>query len=114
MDRKARNRQSIAKPIELVLDAAKARDLRAGENPARWRGRLDKRLPPRQKVRAVEHHTAIPWGELPAFVATLEKAQDLSAKALRFTILTACRTSEVLSSTWAEVDLVAGVLTIPA
>jgi integrase len=100
--------------IELVLDAAKARDLRTGENPARWRGHLDKLLPPRQKVRAVKHHAAIPWSELPAFVATLEKAQDLSAKALRFTILTACRTSEVLSSTWAEVDLVAGVWTIPA
>ncbi|EJM06838.1 Integrase [Pseudomonas sp. GM102] len=100
--------------IELVLDAARARDLRAGENPARWRGHLDKLLPPRQKVRAVKHHAAIPWTELPTFVATLEKAEDLSSKALCFTILTACRTSEVLLSTWAEIDLVAGIWTIPA
>ncbi|WP_371925533.1 tyrosine-type recombinase/integrase [Pseudomonas sp. ANT_J28] len=100
--------------IELVLDAAKAKGLRDGENPARWRGHLDKLLPPRLKVRAVKHHSAIPWITLLAFVATLEKAEDLSAKALRFTILTACRTSEVLDSTWAEIDLVAGIWTIPA
>ncbi|WP_259674771.1 tyrosine-type recombinase/integrase [Pseudomonas fluorescens] len=65
-------------------------------------------------LRAVKHHSAIPWIELPAFVATLEKAQDLSSKALRFTILTVCRTSEVLDATWAEIDLVAGIWTIPA
>lgn len=100
--------------IELVLDAAKAKGLRDGENPARWRGHLDKLLPPRLKVRAVKHHSAIPWIELPAFVATLEEAQDLSSKALRFTILTACRTSEVLDATWAEIDLVAEIWTIPA
>jgi integrase len=100
--------------IELVLDAAKAKGLRDGENPARWRGHLDKLLPPRLKVRAVKHHSAIPWIELPAFVATLEEAEDLSSKALRFTILTACRTSEVLNATWAEIDLVAGIWTIPA
>ena len=100
--------------IELVLDAAKARGLRDGENPARWRGHLDKLLPPRAKVRAVKHHAAISWTELPAFMAPLEKAEDLSSKALRFTILTACRTSEVLESTWAEIDVAARVWTIPA
>lgn len=100
--------------IELVLDAAKAKGLRDGENPARWRGHLDKLLPPRVKVRSVKHHSAIPWLELPAFMATLEKAEELSAKALRFTILTACRTGEVLEATWAEIDLVAGIWTIPA
>ena len=85
--------------IELVLDAAKARGLRDGENPVRLRGHLDKLLPPRLKVRAGKHHSAIPWIELPEFMATLEKAEELSAKALRFTILTACRTSEVLEAT---------------
>lgn len=100
--------------IEVVLDAAKAKGLREGENPARWRGHLDKLLPPRLKVRAVKHHSAMPWVELPAFMETLEKAEDLSSKALRFTILTACRTSEVLEATWTEVDLVAGIWTIPA
>lgn len=100
--------------IELVLDAAKAMGLREGENPARWRGHLDKLLPPRAKVRAVKHHAALAWTELPAFMEPLEKAEDLSVKALRFTILTACRTNEVLGSTWAEVDLAAKVWTIPA
>ncbi|WP_455921521.1 tyrosine-type recombinase/integrase [Pseudomonas putida] len=100
--------------IELVLDAAKAMGLREGENPARWRGHLDKLLPPRAKVRAVKHHAALAWTDLPAFMEPLEKAEDLSAKALRFTILTACRTSEVLGSTWAEIDLASKVWTIPA
>lgn len=100
--------------IELVLDAAKARGLRDGENPARWRGHLDKLLPPRSKVGAVKHHAAMLWTELPAFMVTLEKVEHLSVKALRFTILTACRTSEVLEAAWAEIDLAAGIWTIPA
>lgn len=100
--------------IELVLDAAKARGLRDGENPARWRGHLDKLLPKRSKVRAIEHHPALPWPELPAFMAKLAKHDELTYKAMRLTILTACRTSEVLGATWAEVDLEARTWTIPA
>jgi integrase len=100
--------------IELVLDAAKARGLRDRENPARWRGHLDKLLPPRSKVRAVKHHAAMSWTELPAFMATLDKADDLSSKALSFTILTACRTSEALEATWTEIDLATGIWTISA
>ena len=100
--------------IELVLDAAKARGLRNSENPARWRGHLDKLLPPRSKVRGVKHHAAMSWTELPAFMATLDKADDLSSKALCFTILTACRTSEALEATWTEIDLAKGIWTISA
>ena len=100
--------------IELVLDAAKARGLRDGENPARWRGHLDKLLPKRAKVRAVEHHTALPWPELPAFMEELAKHEALSYAAIRLTILTACRTSEVLGATWDEVDLESHTWTIPA
>ncbi|TPG88185.1 site-specific integrase [Pseudomonas caspiana] len=100
--------------IELVLDAAKARGLRDGENPARWRGHLDKLLPPRKKIHTVKHHPAMSWAELPDFMVKIGESEDLSFKALRFTILTACRTSEVLGATWAEVDLAAGVWTIPA
>jgi integrase len=58
--------------------------------------------------------SAMPWIELPAFIATLEKADDLSSKALRFTNLTACRTGEVLEAIWVEVDLEARIWTIPA
>lgn len=100
--------------IELVLDAAKARGLREGENPARWRGHLDKLLPSRLKVRAREHHAALPWSELPAFMAELAAHDDLTYQAMRLTILTACRTSEVLGATWAEIDKASRTWTIPA
>lgn len=100
--------------IELVLDAAKARGLRQGENPARWRGHLDKLLPPRAKVKAVEHHPALPWAELPAFMAEIAPHDDFTYKAMRMTILTACRTSEVLGASWDEFDLKGAVWTIPA
>ena len=100
--------------IELVLDAAKARRLREGENPARWRGHLDKLLPKREKVQAVKHHPALPWSELPAFMAKLKKLDKVTFKAMQMTILTACRTSEVLGATWDEIDLEARVWTVPA
>lgn len=100
--------------IELVLDAAKAKGLREGENPARWRGHLDKLLPRRDKVQAVKHHTALPYHELPAFMALLADAEDMTAKAMQMTILTACRTSEVLNATWDEINMSASTWTIPA
>lgn len=58
--------------IEKVLDAAKAKGLRDGENPARWRGHLDHLLPARQKLQR-GHHPAMPWSEVPAFVARLRR-----------------------------------------
>ena len=100
--------------IELVLDAAKARGMRDGENPARWRGHLDKLLPKRSKVRAIEHHPALPWPELPSFMSELANHDELTYKAMRLTILTACRTSEVLGATWEEIALDTRVWTIPA
>lgn len=99
--------------IELVLDAAKAKGLRDGENPARWRGHLDKLLPRRDKVRSVKHHTALPYRELPAFMMRLD-GDDMTAKAMQMTILTACRTSEVLNATWDEIDTDARIWTIPS
>lgn len=100
--------------IELVLDAAKARNLRQGENPARWRGHLDKLLPKRSRVSAVKSHAAMSWAEVPDFMTELKKLEAISARALELTILTACRTSEVLEATWAEVDLASRTWTIPA
>ncbi len=99
--------------IELILDAAKARNLRHGENPARWRGHLDKLLPKRTKVRAVVHHAALPWADIPKFMAALAEHCDLTYEAMRLTILTACRTSEVLAATWGEIDKGARTWTIP-
>jgi integrase len=100
--------------IEAILDWARARGLRDGENPARWRGHLDKLLPARSKVRRVEHHAALPFDDLPAFMGRLGKQEGTAARALAFTILTAARTGETIGAKWDEIDLVARVWTIPA
>lgn len=99
--------------IEQVIDWAAVRGYRQGENPARWRGHLDKLLPARGKVRKVEHHAALPYEEIGAFVADLRTRDAVAARALEFTILTAARTSEVLNAAWGEVDLAAKVWTVP-
>lgn len=111
---KAETASRVRNRIEIVLDAARARDLRAGENPARWRGHLDKLLPPRSKVQVVAHHPALPWVQMPEFMKMLMLRQELSSRAIVLTILTACRTSEVLGATWKEVDLKNKIWKIPA
>jgi integrase len=100
--------------IEAVLTAATVKGLRTGENPARWRGHLAELLPARSKVAPVEHHAALPFAELPAFFLRLQAADGLGARALELAILTASRTNEVLGATWQEIDLHAGLWTIPA
>ena len=85
--------------IENVLDAAKAKGQRSGENPARWRGHLDQLLPKRQQLTR-GHHGALPYEEVPAFMEELRARTAVAARALEFTILTACRTSEVLGAKW--------------
>jgi integrase len=108
--------------IEAVLDGAKARGYRNGENPAQWRGHLDKLLPARSKAkRAVrqtagrgEHLTALPYSDLSAFMSNLRQHDDIEARALEFTILTAARTNEVVGLRWNEIDLDKGVWTVPA
>jgi integrase len=100
--------------IESVLDWAKARGYRQGENPARWRGHLENLLPKKSKVRRVEHHAALPYCELAAFMAELREQKGVAARALAFAILTAARTGEVLGAKWAEIDLKARLWTAPA
>jgi integrase len=99
--------------IERVLDAAKARGLRAGDNPARWRGHLDQLLAKRQRLTR-GHHAAMPYAELPAFINDLRTRQATAALALEFAILTAARSGEVLGAQWDEFDLDRAVWTIPA
>lgn len=100
--------------IELIVDSAKARGMAAGDNPARWRGHLDKLLPKRTKA-SKTHHAAMPYAALPAFYQQLQSEREsLSAKALALTILTATRTSETLQADWSEFDLQARIWTIPA
>jgi integrase len=100
--------------IEAVLDWATAREYRQGENPARWRGHLDKLLPARGKVRKVEHHAALPCGELPGFLVALREQEGIAARALDFTILTAARTGETMFARWTELDLLDKTWTVPA
>ncbi len=99
--------------VERVLDAAKARELRSGDNPARWRGHLEIMLPKRP-LKARSHHPAMPYADVPAFMKELRARPALSARALEFLILTAARTSEVIKANLSEFDLDAKVWTVPA
>jgi integrase len=99
--------------IEAVLGAATVRGLRAGPNPAMWRGNLSHLLPKKSRVRRVAHFAAMPYAELPAFVATLRARDGLTARALELLILTAARTGEIINMRWAEVDVAAALWTIP-
>ena len=98
--------------IENVLDAAKARGHRSGENPARWRGHLDQLLPKRQRL-SRGHHKALGYEELPSFMADLRGRDAVAARALEFLILTAARSGEVLGAHADEVDIEKRVWIIP-
>lgn len=100
--------------IETVLDWARAKKLRDGENPARWKGLLDKLLPPKSQVSPVTHHKALPYADLPRFMAELRRRNSLSARALEYTILTAARTSDTIGAVAAEVDPAERIWTVPA
>lgn len=100
--------------LESILDWAAFRGYREGENPARWKGHLEHELPARSKVQKVEHHAALPYAELGAFMVELRKREGLSARALEFAILTAARSGEVRGATWAEIDLPGRIWTVPA
>jgi integrase len=99
--------------IERALDFAKARGMRSGENPARWRGHLDALLPKRQKLTR-GHHKAMAFDDLPEFSMQLRKMPGIAPAALEFAILTAARSGEVMGGQWSEVDLTARVWTVPA
>lgn len=100
--------------IEAVLDWATVRGYRHGDNPARWRGHLDKVLPQRAKVQKVQHHAALPYAEIGAFMALLREQDNTSALALEFLILTAARTGEVIGAAWNEIDFTEALWTVPA
>jgi integrase len=99
--------------MEAILEWAAARGYRHGDNPARWRGHLDKLLPRRSKVAKTEHHAALPYPEIGAFLIEMRKLGGVSPAALEFTILTAARTGEVIGARWPEFDLAAKLWTIP-
>jgi integrase len=99
--------------IEAILAWATVSGFRSGDNPARWRNHLDKLLAAKAKIAKVEHQPAMPYAELPAFMAELRGNTFVSAKALQFTILCATRISETIEAKWDEIDLDARVWTIP-
>jgi integrase len=100
--------------IEAVLDAATVRGFRQGPNPAQWKGNLAHILPARAKVRKVTHLPALPFDDVPAFLAALRGQQGMAARALEFVIFTAARTGEVLGARWGEIDPTAKVWAVPA
>ena len=112
--RKPETASRVRGRMEAVLDWAKVRGYRTGENPARWRGHLDHLLPAKAKVRKVEHHAALPYARIGAFFAALRKQNGIAARALEFLVLTATRTGETLGTTWNEVDRGAKLWIIPA
>jgi integrase len=99
--------------IEAVLDYARVRGWRSGDNPARWRGHLAKLLAAPSKLAKTSHFPALPWEEIGAFMTELRDQDGIAARALEFTILTAARTGEVIGATWAEIDMQAAVWTVP-
>lgn len=103
----------VRQRIEAVLNWATAREFRQGENPARWRGHLDKLLPKPTKLKKVEHRAALPYVEVGAFMADLRHQKGLGALALELQILTACRPGEVAGAHWDEFDLDASMWAIP-
>jgi len=101
--------------IEAVLDAAKAKGHigRNEANPAQWRGHLDKLLPKRPKLTR-GHHAAMPYADVPRFMAELRQREATAARGLEFCILTATRTAEAMEARWSEIDLDAKIWTLPA
>jgi hypothetical protein len=97
--------------IERTLDFAKARGMRTGENPARWRGHLDALLPKRPKLTR-GHHKAMPFDDVPAFMGKLRQREGAASSALEFAILTAARSGEALGALWTEMDLNARTWTV--
>src|SRR5215471_237256 len=105
----------VRQRIEAVLAwAAFSGHRPKGDNPARWRGHLDQVLPAPSAIAKVQHHAALPWGEVAAFMVELRRREGVAARALEFAILTAARTNEVIGVRWPEVDFDAATWTIPA
>jgi integrase len=110
---KAETASRVRGRIEKVLDAAKAKGLRNGENPARWRGHLDHLLPQQSKLTR-GHHAAMSYEEVGHFISKLRMREAIAALALELCILTAARSGEILGMQWSEIDLDKKIWTVSA
>ncbi len=90
------------------------RKYRSGDNPARWKGHLDKVLPAPSKIQKVEHHRAIPVADMSDFLSMLRARVGIAARALEFVIFTAARSGEARGATWSEIDMKAAIWIVPA
>jgi integrase len=111
---KAETASRVRARIEAILDWAKVSGYRSGENPARWRGNLDKLLSNRSKTRLVKHHAALSYDELPEFIRALRLQKGTLARMLEFCILTAARSGEVIKASPTEIDRHIKLWTTPA
>ena len=109
---KAETASRVRGRIERVLDAAKAKGLRSGENPAIWKGHLELLLAKQTQVK-VKHHAALPFQDMAKFMIELAQRSAPAARALEFTILTAARSGETRGMRWSEVDFDAKIWTVP-
>jgi integrase len=99
--------------IQNVLDRARALKLRSGENPARWIGHLDQLLPKKSQVAPVENYPALPYSQLPEFMADLRRREGYAARALEYTVLTVARTGDTIGGRWSEIDQRDKLWTVP-
>jgi integrase len=100
--------------IESVLGWATTSGYRTGENPARWKGHLENLLATISKSSRTKNHPSLPWQRIGAFMSALRVREGVSARAVEFAILTACRSGEVRGAQWAEFDTAGKLWTIPA
>jgi integrase len=100
--------------IACILDWANVSKYRSGDNPARWRGHLENLLADPNKIAPVVNFPALPWRGIAAFTQDLRAREGVSARAVEFAILTACRSGEVRGAAWDEIDLEAKTWTVPA
>lgn len=113
-EKKTETASRVRGRIENVLDYAKVSGWRDGENPAAWNGNLEHALPAPGTFAKVKHHAALPFTDIPDFLAELREREGIAARALEFLILTAARTGETIFATWDEIDLREKTWTVPA
>jgi integrase len=111
---KTETAQRVMQRLTKILNWAKVRKLRSGDNPALWAGHLETMLPSPAKIKKVTHHASLAYAEAPAFMQELGNREGHRARCLELVMITACRTTEARAAQWPEFDLDAKLWIIPA